>query len=153
MTLGERIAKCRKDRNLSQEYVAEQLGVTRQAVSKWENNISAPDTHNLIALAKFFDVTVEYISCGNKIDERNANIADRAIPSISTNIKPLQERKDKKPRSCLTMGIGFLIAGYGGTGFILNLLLPLRYPSSFSIVNLVVCGVILFVGLKIMDLL
>ena len=58
MTVGQRIAKCRKQKNLSQEYIAEQLDVSRQAVSKWENDLTEPDTGNLIQLAKVFGVSV-----------------------------------------------------------------------------------------------
>ena len=66
MTIGERIAKCRKEKNLSQEYIAELLEVSRQAVSKWENDVSAPDTNNLIKLANVFGVSVEYLANGNE---------------------------------------------------------------------------------------
>ena len=61
MTIGERIAKCRKEKNLSQEYIAELLDVSRQAVSKWENGMSDPSTSNLLALAKLYEVSVEEI--------------------------------------------------------------------------------------------
>ena len=73
MTIGERIAELRKDRGYSQEYVAEKLDVSRQAVSKWECDASAPDTYNLIALAELFGVSVEYIAVGKK--EGDANTA------------------------------------------------------------------------------
>ena len=66
MTIGERIAKCRKEKNLSQEYIAELLGVSRQAVSKWETNQTEPDTGNLIGLAKIFSVSVEYLANGEE---------------------------------------------------------------------------------------
>lgn len=64
MTIGSRIAKCRKKKNLSQIYVAEALDLTRQAVSKWETDVNVPDTENLIKLAKLFGTTVEYLACG-----------------------------------------------------------------------------------------
>ena len=72
MTVGERIAKCRKNKNLSQEYVADKLGISRQSVSKWEKNITYPDTNNLIALAELLDTTVEYIACGKEQDVQPA---------------------------------------------------------------------------------
>ena len=61
MTIGQRIKSLRMDRSLSQEYVAISLGVSRQAVSKWETDAAVPDTYNLIALAKLFEVSVESI--------------------------------------------------------------------------------------------
>lgn len=66
MTIGERIAKCRKEKNLSQEYIAELLDVSRQAVSKWETNQTEPDTSNLIELARVFGVSVEYLANGEE---------------------------------------------------------------------------------------
>lgn len=66
MTIGQRISELRKNHGYSQEYVAEQLGVSRQAVSKWETDTSAPDTYNLIGLAQLFGVSVEFIAVGKK---------------------------------------------------------------------------------------
>lgn len=58
MTLGQRIAQNRKDLGISQEELGARLGVSRQAVSKWETNAATPDMANLIALAKAFGVSV-----------------------------------------------------------------------------------------------
>ena len=49
----------RKQRNLTQEQLAEALGISCQAVSKWENGVSDPSTSNLIALAKLFGLSAE----------------------------------------------------------------------------------------------
>ena len=57
--LGEELKTCRTNCKMTQEFVAESLGVSRQAVSKWENGISDPSTSNLIALAKLYGVSVE----------------------------------------------------------------------------------------------
>ena len=51
-SLGEVLKKYRTDNKMTQEFVAESLGVSRQAVSKWEQGISEPSTSNMIALAK-----------------------------------------------------------------------------------------------------
>ena len=58
-TLGEVLKQHRVDCNMTQEFVAEAIGVSRQAVSKWENGTSDPSTSNLIALAKLFKVSAE----------------------------------------------------------------------------------------------
>ena len=60
-TLGEELKTCRTNCKMTQEFVADSLGVSRQAVSKWENGISDPSTSNLIALAKLYGVSVEEI--------------------------------------------------------------------------------------------
>ena len=56
MSLANNIREIRRSRKLSQEYVAEQLGVSRQAVSKWESGQSQPNANNLAELAKLLDV-------------------------------------------------------------------------------------------------
>lgn len=66
MSIGQRISELRKGFGYSQEYIAEKLNVSRQAVSKWEQDLSAPDTYNLIALAGLLGVSVEYLATGKK---------------------------------------------------------------------------------------
>ena len=63
-SLGEAIKEHRTQCKMTQEFVAESLGVSRQAVSKWENGTSDPSTSNLIALAKLFGV-----SAGDLLEE------------------------------------------------------------------------------------
>ena len=58
-SLGEVLKKHRTECRMTQEFVAEAIGVSRQAVSKWESGQSDPSTTNLMALAKLFQVTPE----------------------------------------------------------------------------------------------
>ena len=58
-SLGEVLKNYRTENKMTQEFVAEVVGVSRQPVSKWEQGISDPSTSNLFALAKLFGVTVE----------------------------------------------------------------------------------------------
>lgn len=59
ISLGEAIKGNRIRCKMTQEFIAETLGVSRQAVSKWENGISDPSTSNLIALAKVYGISAE----------------------------------------------------------------------------------------------
>ena len=61
MILGERIKACRQNAKLSQEKVAELVGVSRQAVTKWEAGQTAPNTENLFKLAEIFGTTVDFL--------------------------------------------------------------------------------------------
>jgi len=106
MTIGERIAKCRKDKNLSQEYIAEMLDVSRQAVSKWENDQSEPDTGNLILLARLFGVSVEYLANG---EEEKVKIV-----YVEKNIPVLKI-------------IGIVLLGLGGLCSILGVLMSFMF--------------------------
>ena len=59
MAFGDRLAAVRRGNGLTQEQFAEQLQVSRQAVSKWETGTADPSTSNLLALAKLFGVSAE----------------------------------------------------------------------------------------------
>lgn len=61
MKLNEKIYDCRKKAGLSQDALAEQIGVSRQAVSKWEIGSAQPDLDNIVALAKVFGVTTDWL--------------------------------------------------------------------------------------------
>ena len=59
--MSEKIFELRKNNGLSQEQVAYELGISRQAVSKWESGESIPELERLVELAKFLNVTVDYL--------------------------------------------------------------------------------------------
>ena len=61
MTTGEKIAKYRKEKGYTQESFGELLGVTRQSVSKWESDISFPETDKLITISKLFNCSIDYL--------------------------------------------------------------------------------------------
>lgn len=82
MTIGKRISNCRKEKGLSQEDIAERVGVSRQAVSKWENDLTAPDTYNLIELSKIFGVSVEYLALGSSQEETNVSQMNNCTEQI-----------------------------------------------------------------------
>lgn len=69
MTMGEIIQTRRMKQGLSQEGLAEQVGVSRQAVSKWEVGDAVPDTDKLVPLARALGITTDYL-LGNMSDER-----------------------------------------------------------------------------------
>lgn len=64
MSIGERITELRKKRNISQAELSRAMDVSRQAVSKWENDQTSPDTIKLIQLAEVLDTEVEYLATG-----------------------------------------------------------------------------------------
>ena len=146
MTIGERIAKCRKTKNLSQEYVAEQLDVTRQAVSKWETDVNVPDTQNFIKLARLFGTTVEYLACGDEAvdsisrEKVNASNNDNFAETIIEKTK----KKPKKEKGIVIRLLGLFIFALG----IMPILLIMRYaPTFFEILPfLIIC----FLGWKLM---
>ncbi len=61
MTLGNKLQVLRKQKGLSQEQLATQLNVSRQAISKWELDTTLPETENIIRLSELFGVTTDYL--------------------------------------------------------------------------------------------
>ena len=92
MTTGNRIASKRKEMGLTQEALGEQLGVSRQAIYKWETDAALPEIDKLIILSRLFGVTVDWLlgmeeSSENKNDMQEAPLQAEEPPQISgTNI-------------------------------------------------------------------
>ena len=61
MILADKIIDLRKKNGWSQEELAEQLGVSRQSVSKWESGMSVPDLNKIIAMSELFGVSTDYL--------------------------------------------------------------------------------------------
>lgn len=76
LEIATRLVELRKANKLSQEALAEKLGISRQAVSKWERAEASPDTDNLIALAKLYHVSLDELLKINEEEE-----TDRAMPA------------------------------------------------------------------------
>jgi len=66
MDIAERIQSLRKQKGYSQEELAEKIGVSRQAVSKWESRQSTPDIDKIIALSDLFNISTDYILKGEE---------------------------------------------------------------------------------------
>ena len=80
-TIGKRIAEYRKKKDLKQDELAEMLGVSPQAVSKWENDLSCPDISLLPELSKIFGISIDELVQGKKEE-----------PVVA--VLPEEERKD-----------------------------------------------------------
>ena len=109
MTTGEKIAKLRKQAGLSQEALCEKLGISRQAVSKWENGTAQPTNDNLAQLAKLFGVTISSL-----LDDEDINIGNAvAEEEVKTEPAPQGNKKEEKSfkLGVLLQGIAIIILG------------------------------------------
>ena len=96
MSIGERISELREKENMSQGQLAEALEVSRQAVSKWENDLSCPDTLNLIRLAEVLDSDVEYLATGRKMVYRRPPIVLKSVETVEKIVeKPVLKVVEK----------------------------------------------------------
>lgn len=83
MNMADRIQHLRKSKGISQEELADKVGVSRQAVSKWESEQSTPDIEKVILLSNFFDVTTDYLLKGiEPITENGTERSDARIFSL-----------------------------------------------------------------------
>ena len=102
--IANRLVELRKKNGLSQEELADKLGLSRQAVSKWERAESSPDTDNLICLAKLYNVSLDdLLNSDQSIEEISSEVKERneeeSLEKALTekNIKKaIKESRDKK---------------------------------------------------------
>lgn len=90
--VANRLAELRKKSGLSQEQLAEQLGISRQAISKWERAESSPDTDNLIALARLYGVSLDaLVNMSDEAAEDERFARQAAEPAPEPEPDPHQE--------------------------------------------------------------
>lgn len=148
-TLGRRIAARRKTLGLTQDALAERLGVTAQAVSKWENDQSCPDISLLPRLAEIFDVTTDELLGVQRKEEAREKTGEEPVPApappeaVPAEVQaPVQERQESPQQ---TMGIGIALwLLLTGAVLLAPKLLPLLFEvpvwSALSMTALLVFG-------------
>ena len=109
MTIADRIQSLRKSKGMSQEELADRIGVSRQAVSKWESEQATPDLEKVVIMSEIFEVTTDYLLKGIepvKADEHKtmADVIDQKV---------LTEKNGKRMKIALKwflIGAGALLA-------------------------------------------
>ena len=116
MTLGNRIASLRKAAGLSQEALAAKLGVSRQAIGKWEADASLPGLDNLHQLAKELGVTIDALLAGGGKPGAPAGSGEKTAPALSLEaIQAMLDAQDKtrqkrQKRTALRLGVPAALA-------------------------------------------
>lgn len=126
MNIGERITQLRKEKDISQAELAKRLEVSRQAVSKWEQGASSPDTNKLIQLAKILDTEVEYLATGNKPEPSSVvlNVVE-TVERVEEKIVVKEVIRHVRRKPVKKNPIDYWIVG--GTGFVLGILVGLIF--------------------------
>jgi len=109
MTIADRIQSLRKAKGMSQEELADKVGVSRQAVSKWESEQATPDLDKVVIMSDIFEVTTDYLLKGIepvKSDDHKtmADVIDQKV---------LTEKNGKRAKTALKLfliGFGILLA-------------------------------------------
>ena len=112
MKFNEKLQKLRKEKGMSQEALADELGVSRQAVSKWENGQVYPETEKLIQLGRLFHVSIDYLL--NEENEQGVqDTADQDEGTLSVSMDTIQEYlKWKRPFAfAIAIGVAIILCG------------------------------------------
>ncbi len=83
MTFAEKLKSIRKQAGMSQEQLAEKLGVSRQAVTKWETDAGIPDIENMMAISVLFDISIDELLSNEKGQKSRQTIFMRALRSMT----------------------------------------------------------------------
>ena len=124
MNISERIIALRKEKNISQGDLAKKLNVSRQAVSKWEQGLSSPDTAKLIQLAEVFDTEVEFLATGIHPEPKSVvlNVVE-TVEKVQVQERVVVRHVRRKPVKKNPIDYWLV----GGAGFVLGLLIGLLF--------------------------
>ena len=109
MTLGEKIARQRKELNYTQEQLADILGVSRQSISKWESDIAYPETDKLIELGKLFDCSMDYL-LKEEITEKDGVQTSGFTKKVEEIRRKVMTEKNKGKAKKILKIIGIILA-------------------------------------------
>ena len=127
--LGKKIRELRKAKNISQEVLAQYLGVSSQAISKWENETAMPDVTLIPAVASFFDVSTDDLFDYNRLE------AERKVAEICEKAFEYRFSDSAKSEEILREGL----KQYPGNDIILNNILCVLEPAERSEEIITIC--------------
>ncbi len=109
MTIGTRIQNLRKQRGMSQEQLAEALGVSRQAVSKWEAEQSVPDIDKIISICDYFGVTTDYILRNTELPQTEPQSEPMVENTYISENNVDEENPEKQKKSALLLAVAIVL--------------------------------------------
>ena len=105
LNFGEKLTKLRKEKGMSQEDLASNLNVSRQAVSKWESNISYPETDKIVAICKLFNYSMDELigikSSKTKENNKTISMLNEYFDKLVKGIKMFYSMTFKQKAKCL----------------------------------------------------
>ena len=139
--IGKFIANCRKDKNLTQEQLAEKLYVTDRAVSKWERGLSLPDAGKMLDLCGILDIKVNELLTGEKIDMENMN---KKSEELLVEMARQEQIKNKKLLTSMYVMTGSAIFFF--IGIVLLACVTLKQGPILAAIICAATVVLVFVG-------
>lgn len=139
MTFGEKLQKLRKEKGMSQEELANQLNVSRQAVSKWENDQGFPETEKMLMIGNIFSTSMDYLLKEDTQPQANTERGYYASREVVQGYL----QKDRKEAKRIAIGVlMFILSG-------LPMLIFPKFEDELSIISFIIIalGVALFVSM------
>lgn len=127
MKLHDKIYELRKKEGLSQEALAEKLGVSRQSVSKWETGEATPEVSKLLSLSKLFGVTTDYLLDDEAEEEKEVEMPSSSFEVTSVNEAPPKKSKNSARKLLIALLICILLCI-----FVLPLVMAILSYSIFT---------------------
>ena len=143
MTFGEKIQKLRKEAGLSQEELSYQLGVSRQAISKWERDSGYPETEKIVRMSKIFHVTLDYLLNEEEAKKPENNPDEKGIyvsREMAEGFLFYQKRKLQK----IGIAVGLFVGGLSFSYWDAEI-------SMILFMVFVILGIILLFSVKLED--
>lgn len=139
--IGEFIAKCRKENNLTQRELAEKLNITDRAVSKWENGKSMPDSSLMLLLCNELNISVNELLSGEVITKENYN------QKAEENLLEMKKQKEETDKEMLRLEI---VIGYiSSIAFLILIFLAsfVQMPLVIKILLIIGGSIVFIIGL------
>ena len=148
METAGRLAALRRERGLSQEALAERLGVSRQAVSKWERAEASPDTDNLILLSRLYGVSLDSLLATEDevVSAQNSEAENAPNAEMSTQTDDGKQKGHVSPKTArfwkafpypVLVTVVYLLLGFLGNWWHPGWLVFLTIPLYYFIISLV----------------
>lgn len=119
MTLGERLLEYRTKSNMSQDTLAEKLGVTRQTISKWETDQSTPDFNKILPLCEVYGITTDELIKGEKKEQ-----------TIDSDSKTYAEKRNKQKAAVISTSVFLYCVGTFSLPYMIE---GLKYEESHAV--------------------
>ena len=107
MTFAEKLRSLRKQTSMSQENLAEKIGVSRQAVTKWETDMGIPDIDNIVAISKLFDISIDELLGNDNVEKKQSDYLFESVTEYDIDEPKRYDMKFGGARRVV-------LSGYGG---------------------------------------
>lgn len=131
MTIGEKLLNLRKQKNLSQEEVANRLNVSRQTISKWETDQSTPDLDKIGPLCELFEISADELIIGESTIK----------PEINNEQEEKNQFADNRKKRAQGIGRGMLLYFIAIAWIMISIPVMMMNPIVASAIFLIICGV------------